>query len=139
MGGMLVDNASAGGIFIGIKDNGELRQYAMNKNGKRYYRHPDTNILFDGYKLELYNKIHEAAIKVHSAIPQIGIANWDFTLNEKGSVVLIEANLDFGGIWVFQMANGESALGKHAKEILQWVNKIKHTTYEERIKHSFGY
>lgn len=138
IGGMLVDNASAGGIFIGINDNGELLPFAINKFGIRYYKHPDTNLVFDGYKIELYNKIHEAAIKIHSAIPQIGIANWDFTLNEEGNVVLIEANLDFGSPWLFQMTNGKSALGKHAKEILQWVNRIKHTTYEERINHSFG-
>ena len=44
----------------------------------------------EGYKIENFERLISAAEKMHYAIPQIGVINWDFTLNEEGEPVLIE-------------------------------------------------
>lgn len=137
-GGMLVDNASLGGVFVAINDEGEIVSNALNKYGDKYETHPDTNVYFKGYKIEYFNKVIEAALNIHSSLPQIGIANWDFTIDEDGDAVLIEGNIGFGGIWVFQMAHGCSAFGDDTAEILQWVRRIKRAKIRDRGQYMYG-
>ncbi len=137
-GQMQVDNASMGGLFIGIKDDGSLRPYAITKYGERLYAHPDTGTKFDGYKIELFPLVAETAIRLHQSIPQVGIAHWDFTLDKDGVPMLIEGNLQFGGTWALQMANGKSAFGDDTAEILRWVRDIKKVSPSDRVKHAFG-
>ena len=139
VGGMMVDNASSGGIFIGIQSDGHLFSSAINKYGDRFLTHPDTGVVFEDCKIEHFEKVLNAAKVSHCAIPQIGIANWDFTLDEEGDAVLIEANLNFGSPWLFQMVNGKSVFGEDTAEILRWTNKVKHTPVSERYKYAFGY
>ena len=50
-GGSYLDNAHAGGMFIGVNDSGELNDEAFTEFGKRYKEHPDTHAVFKGYKL----------------------------------------------------------------------------------------
>lgn len=138
VGGMLVDNASSGGIFCGINRDGTLFPFAINEYGKKFEFHPDTKVFFKDCKISHFEKVLQAALKAHKAIPQIGVANWDFTLDEDADVILIETNLEFGSPWLFQMVNGCSVFGKDTAEILRWTNKIKHTPISERHKFAFG-
>jgi len=138
IGTMQVDNASAGGIFVGISDEGAMLPFAMNKYGKRYSEHPDSGIKFDGYRIDFIPQILEEAKRLHRAIPQIGVVNWDFTIGEDGDIILIEGNMRSGGIWVFQMAHGVGPFGDKTIEILQWTKKMKHLSLPQRALHTFG-
>ena len=109
-----------------------------NEYGKKFEFHPDTKVFFKDCKISHFEKVLQAALKAHKAIPQIGVANWDFTLDEDADVILIETNLEFGSPWLFQMVNGCSVFGKDTAEILRWTNKIKHTPISERHKFAFG-
>ena len=62
---------------------------------------------------------------MHSAIPQIGVINWDLTIDRDEVPVLIEANLRAGSIWLFEMAWGCGPFGENTKEILQWMREPK--------------
>ena len=44
-------------------------------------------------------------------LPEIGVVNWDFTVDHNNNPVLIEANIGGGSIWLTQMANGRLADG----------------------------
>lgn len=138
IGTMQVDNASAGGIFVGVSDEGSMLPFAMNKYGKRYSEHPDSGIKFDGYRIDFIPQILEEAKRLHRAIPQIGVVNWDFAIGEDGDIILIEGNMRAGGIWVFQMAHGTAPFGDNTAEILQWTKKMKHLSLLQRIHHTFG-
>ena len=138
VGSMQVDNASAGGLFVGISDNGVMLPFAMDKYGKRYSKHPDSGINFDGYHIEFIPQIITEAKRLHRAIPQIGVINWDFTVGEDGDIILIEGNMKSGGIWVFQMSHGVSPFGDKTAEILQWTRKMKHLSLLQRAHHTFG-
>lgn len=139
IGGMYVDNASAGGVFVALDDRGNIISNALTEFGEEYGTHPDTGVKFKGYTIPLFPKVLEAALRLHKAIPQIGLANWDFTIDEDGDVVLIEANLNYGGVWLFQMVHGCGAFGEDTGAILQWVRKIKRMPIDERKRHAFGY
>lgn len=138
-GGMDVDNATQGGIFAGIKEDGQLYDYAITKYGQRYYEHPDTALRFEDCKLSLFPKVIDAAMKLHHALPQVGVSNWDLTLDADGDVVLIEGNLRCGSPWLSQMSTGLPFFGEHTAEMLKWLQKMKKMSPSERPNHAFGF
>lgn len=138
IGSMQVDNASAGGIFIGISDEGIMLPFAVNKYGKRYSEHPDSGVKFDGYRIEFIPKILTEAKRLHRAIPQVGVVNWDFTIGKNGEIILIEGNMRSGSPWLFQMTHGVTPFGNNTAEILQWTRKMKRLSLSQRANHTFG-
>ena len=110
-GGSYLDNAHAGGMFIGVNDLGELNDEAFTEFGKRYKEHPDTHTVFKGYKLNFVPELIKTAKKLHLNAPQLGIISWDLTVDQNGVFVLIEANTRGQSIWFPQMANGLGMYG----------------------------
>lgn len=76
----------------------------------------------------------DAAKRMHQVLPQIGAYNWDFTINEDGEPVLIEANVNGGSIWLIEMPHGKGAFGEHTKDILKWIRKMKSVKIADRKK-----
>lgn len=120
-GGSYLDNAHAGGMFIGVNDLGELNDEAFTEFGKRYKEHPDTHTVFKGYKLNFVPELIKTAKKLHLNAPQLGIISWDLTVDQNGVFVLIEANTRGQSIWFPQMVNGMGAFGKNTAEILKFI------------------
>lgn len=120
-GGSYLDNAHAGGMFIGVNDSGELNDEAFTEFGKRYKEHPDTHAVFKGYKLSFVPELIKTAKKLHLNAPQLGIISWDLTVDQNGEFVLIEANTRGQGIWISQMAHGCGPFGKNTEDILRYV------------------
>ena len=137
-GGSYLDNAHAGGMFIAVSSDGRLHERAFTELEDSFTEHPDTKVKFENYKIELLPKIVDTAKKMHYSLPTIGIINWDFTLNEEGNPVLIEANVNCGSIWLFQMAHGKGVFGENTPEILRWIGKMDKMSYSERLNHHFG-
>lgn len=130
----VIDNVSAGGMFIGVKDNGTLEKYGFTEMGVKYEKHPNTNIVFEGYQIPGFFKVIEAAKKMHMSLPQIGVAFWDFTLDENNDPLLIEVNLEDGGIYVNEMCHGTPALAENTAEVLRWTRLMKKSNFVERRK-----
>lgn len=123
IGGNNVDNAHAGGIFVGINDDGTMKECAFTEFQKRYQKHPDTGICFKDYVIPETPKMLEAAKKLHQRIPQVGMISWDVIIDDKGNVVIIEMNLRAQSVWLPQMAHGVGAFGKNTEDILKWAFK----------------
>lgn len=138
-GGGEVDNAHAGGMFVAIEDDGTLKGNAMTEFMNVFERHPDSGIVFDGYKVHGYPKVVEAALKMQGMLPELGTVAWDLTLGESGEPVLIEANFIFGGFWIIQCAHACAPFGERQPEVLRWISKMKKLPYTERGKYAFGY
>ena len=123
--GAKVDNASSGGIVCGIKQDGRLRDYACDTKGNSWSEHPQgakfKDIMIVGYKecCELVNKLAGRMCGVSSLV------SWDFAIDEKGSPILIEANLTFGEVDFHQMCNGP-ILGTLTEPVLNTVFNKSH-------------
>ena len=94
--GSAVDNIHAGGLVVGVQDDGSLLSTAYelgygDKN-KRFTAHPDSGVVFSGRQLPGIPKMVQAAYLLQGRYPHIGIISWDFTLDVLGNPVLIEAN-----------------------------------------------
>ena len=138
-GGAVVDNGAAGGMFLGIHDDGSLTDKAVMPYNTCILKHPDTGFEFKGHKIACFAKVCQSAIRMHQMIPQIGMVYWDFTIDTKGDPILIECNVFNGTIYAIQMTLGVPAFGEHSAEVLRWIKKMKHTPYSERGKYAFGY
>lgn len=128
-----LDNAHAGGIFVGITDEGYLLEKAVTEFNESYVKHPDTNIVFKNYYIPQIKLVHEKAIEFHGRIPQIAILNLDLTIDENENIVLIEANTRGGGIWLPQMAWGKGCFEENTDEILSLL-KEKRKQYPFNFK-----
>ena len=137
-GNSCVDNAHAGGVFIAVDNDGLLHDFSTTEFCEKYEKHPTTGFVYKGHKIDLFPKVMETAQKMHEAVPQLGSCNWDFTIDDRGNPVLIEANTMNGSAWVVQMAHGKGQFGERTAEILQWMRLMKHTAYSKRKQYMFG-
>ena len=85
----------------------------------KYYAHPDTGVVFKNYKIELFPKIRETVIKLHSTIPWLKFCNWDITLDYNGNPVVIETEKPVG--IDPQLSLGKSCFGDYTEEILTFL------------------
>ena len=118
-----VDNIHAGGMFIGVSDNGELMDNAFTEFQNIYKEHPDSGVKFKGYKIHGINNVINIAYKCHGRTPHLRMISWDFTIDNNDRVVLIEVNLNGQSIWFPQMANGKSAFGDNTEYMLKLISK----------------
>ncbi len=137
-GGSFLDNAHAGGMFIGVENNGQLHEAAFTEFKETYTVHPDSKIVFSNYRIPFVPQMIEAAKKMHMAYPDIGVVNWDFTINKKQDPLLIEANLSSGGIWLFEMAHGCGLFKENTPEVLRWMRVMKATKVLDRHRYMYG-
>lgn len=119
VGDAQVDNALAGGIYCGINSDGSLKDVAFDIFGKRYEKHPQ-GFDFRGFVIPGYQQACEMAVREAEKMANFRLISWDIAINENAEPVLIEANLQAGGIGVLQAANGP-LFGELTDEVLAEV------------------
>lgn len=122
-GGGEVDNIHAGGMSIAVSNDGSLAKYAYRlgygDSFEKFEEHPDTKVVFDGYKLSFIDKLVSTAKRLHEMTANIGIISWDFTVDEDGNIVVIEANFTGQSVWFPQMLSGKSLFGQNTRKVLK--------------------
>lgn len=91
--GDVVDNAGHGGMLALIDENsGILLTDAVDKYGNSYKKHPDSGIMYKGWRIPRWNELIETAENLfRECLPQHKYIGFDFALTDKGWV-LIEGN-----------------------------------------------
>lgn len=93
-GNNCVDNWAAGGLSIGIDiASGTLKKYGFYKPGygTKATEHPDTGIVFEGYKIPYFQEALEMALKYHRILSNVHSIGWDIAVLENGPTI-IEGN-----------------------------------------------
>lgn len=115
------DNGSAGGIVCGIKENGQLKNYARDLSGNTFLTHPNGTVLESiiipnfGECLELAKTLAKRFIAITRLI------SWDFAVDENGHPLLIELSLSGGGFDVHHVCNGP-ILGELVNDVVADVS-----------------
>ena len=122
--GSLVDNAHAGGMFVGVDKDGILGKYCCNQYG-------ETVSIFNGidfssatYQIPNYKRVKEFAEKVASALPHQRLLALDVMLDENDNPVLLEYNIRAFSVWLFQFTNG-AGFGEFTDEIIEYCKEHK--------------
>lgn len=127
-GGGEVDNIHAGGIVIGLSDEGVLKERAFKlgycNSNVTYAAHPDSGIAFKGYQIPNINRVITAAHQMHGRLPGVGIISWDFILDENEYPVIIETNLLGQSVWFTQVVNGCSMFGINTGKMIEYCSKM---------------
>lgn len=121
VGGGRIDNASAGGIFVGIDSKGNLKNVAYDDYGDIFKEHPTTGAHFEEHYIPGFNKLIQLAEKLHNRLVNFSkLISWDFAIDYNGEPILIEKNASHGGISFHQMCNGP-LFGDMTKEVIREV------------------
>jgi hypothetical protein len=103
--GSKVDNASAGGITCGIRENGQLKDVAYSRSGIRYDRHPQ-GVRFNECFIPSFDKVKAMLLMLQEKMAHLRMISWDIAIGHDGEPILIEGNFRSGGPCVHQFNNG---------------------------------
>lgn len=121
--GKFVDNAHAGGIFIGVEPDGRLTSVAYTDYCERFTAHPDSGLVFEGCCVPEFPDAVRKAVELHALVPQLGVISWDFTIAKDHTPVLIEMNTASGCVWAQQMTCGVGLFGDDTDAILEFLRE----------------
>ena len=132
--GSYVDNAHAGGMFVGVDDNGRLGSYCCNQFG-------ETTTCFNGIDFQKgkfivpnFDRVKQLAKEVSESIPHLRLLALDIMLDINDNPVLIEYNVKAFSAWLFQFTSG-TAFREYTDEIIDYC--INHKSEATRIFLSF--
>lgn len=119
-GGNKLDNASQGGLFCGINEDGTLKKYGYTKYGETCTVHPQGTV-FAQCHIPSFDKCKEMVINLSNRFLRISkLISWDLAVDEHGEPMIIEVNLCYGGTDIHQIANGP-LFGNKTEEVLDCV------------------
>lgn len=120
--GAMVDNASAGGVFVEIKDDGTLGKKVLNKYGKESTSHNDIEFSTNEFKIPHYERIKAFVIDIASRMPHMNLFANDVMIDENCNPRLVEVNTNGFTYWLYQL-NSNPAFGKYTDEIIDFCKE----------------
>ncbi|QQK78496.1 hypothetical protein HUG20_00160 [Salicibibacter cibi] len=120
------DNATAGGIRLGVKDTGEFFNVAISDDGQMHTHHPTTGYCFaDLEPIPNYDEFKQFAKDCHKNILHQNFISWDIIVGFDGKPLFLEANF-VGTQSYYQLAAQKPMFGDLTEEVLQYVsNELK--------------
>ena len=122
--GSLVDNAHAGGMFVGVNSEGILGKYVCNQYGEKMTVFNGIDFQTNTYQIPNYDKIKSFAELVASALPHQRLLALDIILDENSEPVLLEYNIRAFSVWLFQFTSGVG-FGNFTDEIIEYCRLHK--------------
>lgn len=112
-----VDNFHAGGLCCMVGEDGSLAGPAVGKDGREYDRHPVSGLVFDGFRLPMWEETKAVCLEASFVNTDIHVVGWDAAVTPSG-VSLIEGNRR-PGFDLLQMASrrGLKPLLKRARKL----------------------
>jgi len=90
--GSYVDNAGVGGVFATIDEStGEIITDGADESGNFYLCHPDSNIVYKGWKVPCWDELLTIVKKAHQRMPGHKYIAYDFALTSSGWI-MVEGN-----------------------------------------------
>ena len=122
-GDTCVDNGGAGGLMVGVSEDGRLCDYAFDKKYGVFHE-TKTGVKFGGVVVPNMAQIVETVKTWHSKyMMHSGIAGWDIALDTDNNPVMIEVNLMYPGIQFEQLCIGKPLFGNRTQEVIDYVRR----------------
>ena len=106
-----------------MKADGTLRKEAFSEFGETFTSHPDSKVVFDGYKIPAVEGLEDMAKRLHACVPWLKMISWDLTIDAENKITLIEMNTVGQSVWFPQMVNGEPLFGENTPKMLAMIRK----------------
>lgn len=120
VGGSL-DNLTSGGIGVMIRKDGVLDGFALNGDGGKYLKHPDTGVTFD-QRIPEFEKLKSISLQVARKILYARIICLDMCYDPEGRWRMIEVNLN-GTTLMFAQFHGVPFFDQYTDEVRDYCLK----------------
>lgn len=118
--GSFLDNAHAGGMFVGVNlQTGELGKYVTDQCGSKRNIWNSIDFASNTYHVPFWDNIISFAVFVGRKIPHHRLIALDIALRYDGNPILIEYNINSFSYWLF-MLTGQEVFGEYTDEIIQY-------------------
>jgi len=115
-----VEHPDGGGmIVVGMTSGGKLKRKGFHSNGTSVEKTPG-GVLLENYCIPKYDEMIRIAVKNHERFPQVRFIGWDFTVDDKENVIVMEYNTKSPGILYYQYVNGP-LFGDSTEEVFDYV------------------
>ncbi len=122
--GSFVDNASAGGAFVSVDENGQLGKWVCNKYGQKSKKHNDIDFEKSEFIIPNWNSIKIFVINVAKRMPHMNLIANDIAIDINGNPRLVEVNSGKFCYWLYQL-NGKVVFGKYTDDLLEYCKNEK--------------
>ncbi len=129
--GSVVDNAHAGGMFVGVDNKGRLGEYVCDQYGRKQTFFNDINFSTSSFVIPHWNSICEKVIELSHYIIHHDLIAWDVILDTEGKPHILEVNVGGYGGWAFQFTSGPM-FGDYTDDVMEYVTR-KMTDSELKI------
>ena len=119
--GSVVDNAHAGGCYVGIHLDGTLCHEVLDQYGRRSENFNGVDFT-QNFIYPRWNEVTEFARSVGKYVPHHRLLALDIVLDKNNNPRLIEINCLYYSSWLFQYTIGPS-FGKFTDEILEYCRR----------------
>lgn len=128
--GSLVDNAHAGGCFIGVREDGVIYDKVCNQYGETSHVFNNIDFQKNTFVIPDFYKVKQLAVEVGKCIPHCRCIALDIMIDHMGIPCLIEYNVSVFSPWLFQFTTG-TAFGAYTDEVIEYC--VKHKKEASRI------
>lgn len=122
--GAIVDNAHAGGKFIGIDDFGRFGKYLCDQYGVKYDIHNGIDFSRNEFVIPNYDNVKKFAIEVSEKFIHHSLLALDIILDKYNTPKLLEVNIQGFGGWAFQFTSG-TCFREYTDDILKYCEDKK--------------
>lgn len=121
--GSVKDNAGAGGVCLGLNEDGDFFDIAVDEHCNTYSHHPTSNFKFsDMERIPNFGRFKEFVVNLHKSILHHDFISWDIAVSNDAQPIFIEANFA-GATWLYQMASQQPLFGDLTEEILVHISQ----------------
>lgn len=125
-GGAVFDNASAGGLCLGVNPDGGPASYALSYDLRKVHNHPDTGVSLTSTNFgSVFPDARRLCVELHQSVRHHNLISWDIGISPTGQPIFIEFNFR-GAFWIYQMATGRPVLGELQDEVLSELGRRQH-------------
>lgn len=117
--GSVVDNAHAGGCYVGIHSDGCLCKEVLDQFGVKRTVFNGIDFSLGSYVYQNWGNVIEFAKSVGKFVPHHRLIALDIVLDRDNNPHLIEFNIEAYSPWLFQYTIG-TAFGEYTDEILDY-------------------
>ena len=104
--GSVVDNAHAGGMFVGIDKDGVMGEYACDQFGRKSAIFNGIDFSKEEFQIPCWKEIQEKMVSLTKYVIHHDLIQWDAILDENGISHILEVNVGGYGGWAFQFTSG---------------------------------
>lgn len=119
--GSVVDNAHAGGCYVGINQDGTFCHEVLDQYGRKRTAFNGVDFFVD-FKYPNWEKVLDFGKSIGKYVPHHRLLALDIVLDKDSNPHLIEFNCMYYSSWLFQYTTGP-AFGPFTQEILEYCKE----------------